>query len=108
MQKNNRDSGHLGDRIGLSGQARPELTPSHRSVQKGGYRQNPQVAAKHQNCNRGGDQVFMGENDENGAEKELVGHWVKVLAEHCSLPKPAGQGPVQCVGQAGGHKQSKA
>jgi hypothetical protein len=50
----------------------------------------------------------MQKHQEQSAEQELIGDWVKVLSQNRSLLEPSRQQAIKRVGESGGDKENEA
>src|ERR1051326_4520011 len=69
--------------------------------------QNNDVAAEDQDRYRPADDVRNREHQKHGAQEQLVGDRVQILAQRCFLLQYAGQEAVQSISDSGGHKDDQ-
>jgi hypothetical protein len=87
--------------------AGPEITHAEADVEERGDDQNAQVAAKDQDGDPPGHQPLVHENQKKGAEQELVGDGIEVLADlGLLLKEPRGQA-IEPVAEACDHEEAE-
>ena len=99
--ENEGEAEDLDQGVELAEQAGAEVAQGAGGEEQGGDEQDAEVAAEDQHGDVARDQAHVGEDQEEGAEQELVGDGVEVLAEGGALGEPAGEQAVEAVAEAG-------
>jgi hypothetical protein len=90
---------------GFAVNTRAEIAHAQADVEEGRDDENTQIAAEHQDGDAAGYELLMHQHQEQGAEQELVGHGVEVLANlGLLLKQPSGEA-IQAVTEAGDDKK---
>ena len=108
MEENSGDSQNLHQRVCLAKNARTELSAADRRIKNRSHYEDSDIPAKNEDGHSGGDKSFVRKHQKQSAQKKLVRHWVKVVAQHGSLLEDACEGAVECIGKASDYEESKA
>src|ERR1700733_13540869 len=100
-QKNEEDRADLGKSIGLAENAGTEIAQPGYGKQHGAGGENGNIAAENQHRELPLNLVQNGEHQEHGAQQELVGNGIEILAQQSLLVKRSGQQSIQTVAEAG-------
>jgi len=108
VEQGSGDGGDLGKGVCFAKEAGPELAAADGCVEDGRDEQDAHIASEDEDGHGGGDEVFVEQDEKQGAEQELVGHGVKVGANHGALVKKACEGAVERVGKSRDDEKPKA
>ncbi len=106
-QKDKKNRSYLGKRIGLAKDAGAEITQAGNGIEHGAGAQNGDVATEHQHRVLPGNLVQDGKHHEHGAEQELVGNGIEILAEHGLLLQGPSKQSIETVAEPSQHKQDQ-
>jgi hypothetical protein len=98
---------NLGASTGLAVDAGTEVAHTETDVEKSGDDENAQIAAKNQYRNPAGHEALVHEHQEEGAEQELIGHRVEVLADLGLLLEDSGGQAIETVAESGDDEKAK-
>jgi hypothetical protein len=91
----------------LAEDAGAEIAHAETDVEQRGDDENAQVAAKNQDRDTPRHQLLMHEDQEQGAEQELVGHGIQVLADLGLLLEQARGQAIETITESGDDKEAK-
>ena len=97
----------LDERVELAEQGGAEVAEGAGGEEQGGDEQDSEVAAEDEDGDITRDQAHVGEDQEEGAEEELVGDGVEILAEDGALGERASEEAVEAVAEAGDDEESE-
>jgi len=97
----------LHQRVELAEQGGAEVAERAGGEEQGGDEQDSEVAAEDEDGDITRDQAHVGEGQEEGAEEELVGDRVEILAEDGALGERASEEAVEAVAEAGDDEESE-
>lgn len=101
------ESEDLREGVGLTEGAGLEVADRGCGVKDGGHDEDAEIAGEDENRDAAGDEGFVMEDEEQGAEQELVDHRVEILAEQSALVKDAGEEAIEGIGEAGEDEERK-
>ena len=105
--KNREERQNLGAGAGLAVDAGAEVAHTETDVEKSGNDQNAQVTAENQDGDASRHQPLVHEDQEQGAEHQLVGDGIEVLANlGMLLEDPCGEA-VEAIAEAAYDKEAK-
>ena len=93
--------------VELAEQTGAEVAQGAGGEEQRGDEQDAEVAAEDEHRDIARHQVHVGEHEEEGAEEQLVGNGVEVLAEGGALGEPSGEQAVEAVGEAGEDEEAE-
>ena len=97
----------LGASTSLAIDAGAEIPHAETDVEQRGNDENAQVAAKHQDRDPPRHQALVHENQEEGAEQELVGHGIQVLADLGVLLEHSRRQAIEPIAESGYDEEAK-
>ena len=106
-QQHGQQGNNLCQGVRLAEDARLEVAHANAGVQDGRDHDDSQVATENQNGHPAGNQPFMMQHQEQGAEQKLVRYGIEILPKDGSLLQPSGQQTIEAVRDAGEHEERK-
>ena len=94
------DSNDLGKGIELAQKAGPEIAQGIGGIKQRRDEQNAEVARKNEHRHITRHQRHVGDRKKKRGEQELVRYRIEVLPKPRALPEPAGNAPIQRIGDA--------
>jgi hypothetical protein len=89
----------LGAGAGLAVDAGTEVSHAETDVEKRGNDQNAEITAENQDCDAAGHEPLVHEHQEQGAEQELVGDRIEILADLGLLLEQSCRQAIQAVAE---------